>query len=94
MINAFNRIIYVAEDWRLFLDSSTKNFKAVLIHNGNFYASVPIPNFVVLKEEYQNLKLVLETLQYEKHNWQICSDFKIVTIILGQQGGFTKFSCF
>ena len=28
--------------WRLFIDSSTKSFKAVLLHNGNVYPSIPL----------------------------------------------------
>ena len=28
--------------WRLFTDSSTKSLKAVLLHNGNIYPSIPL----------------------------------------------------
>ena len=33
---------YCADDWRLFIDSSKKSLKCVLLHNGNKYASIPI----------------------------------------------------
>lgn len=95
LINAFNSsLLYEATDWRLFLDSSCKSFKAILLHNGNVYAPIPIAHSVVLKEEYENLKFILQKLEYEKHEWQLCGDLKIITILLGQQSGFTKFPCF
>ena len=28
--------------WRLFIDSSTKSLKAVILHNGNIYPSIPL----------------------------------------------------
>ncbi|KAL7296916.1 hypothetical protein TKK_0010305 [Trichogramma kaykai] len=40
------------------------------------------------------MKIVLEKIKYAKYNWQICGDLKILTMILGQQSGFTKFPCF
>ncbi|EFN83122.1 hypothetical protein EAI_10361, partial [Harpegnathos saltator] len=43
-----------------------------------------------LKEEYSNLKLVLEKINYSAHKWQICGDIKILGMILGQQSGFIK----
>lgn len=93
LINELNAI-YLPNEWRLFLDSSKRSFKAMLLHNGNKYASIPVAHSVVLSEEYHNLAFVLEKLKYKKHKWHICTDFKIVTIILGQQSGFTKYPCF
>ncbi|GFV09184.1 uncharacterized protein TNCV_4077861 [Trichonephila clavipes] len=34
------KIMYEPEEWRLFIDSSKRSLKAVLLHNGNQYASV------------------------------------------------------
>lgn len=31
---------------------------------------------------------------YLEHNWKICGDFKILSMILGQQSGFIKHLCF
>ena len=39
-------------DWRLFIDSSKRSFKGVLLHNGNKYPSIPIAHSVHLKESY------------------------------------------
>ncbi|GFY22855.1 uncharacterized protein TNCV_2181161 [Trichonephila clavipes] len=36
------KLMYEPEEWRLFMDSSKRSLKAVLLHNGNRYASVPV----------------------------------------------------
>ena len=85
---------YNPDDWRLFIDSSKRSLKCVLLHNGNMFACVPIGHSVVLKEHYQNVKMCLEKLRYSEHNWALCVDFKVVNFLLGQQGGYTKHPCF
>ena len=47
-----------------------------------------------MKESYDSMKQVLEKLKYSEHNWKICGDLKIVCMLLGQQGGYTKYLCF
>ena len=47
---------YKPNDWRIFIDSSTRSLKCVLLHNGNRYASLPIAHSTKLKEEYDNIK--------------------------------------
>ena len=37
---------------RLFIDSSTKSLKVVLLHNGNIYPSIPLANSLQMKEDY------------------------------------------
>ena len=44
---------YNPEDWRLFIDSSKRSLKCVLLHNGNKYGSIPIGHSVKMKEEYE-----------------------------------------
>ena len=85
---------YKKDEWRLFIDTSKRSLKAVLLHNTNVYAPIPIGHSVILRETYESLQLLLERLHYEQHNWQICGDLKIITILLGQQTGYTKFPCF
>ncbi len=48
------------EEWRLFIDSSKTNLKAVLLHNGNKYASVPVGYSIHLKETYETMSLLPE----------------------------------
>jgi len=87
-------IPYNANQWRLFIDSSKRSMKAVLLFNGNAIASLPVAHSVTLKETYENVKLLLTSLNYNKHNWLICGDLKIIAMILGLQGGYSKFPCF
>ena len=68
--------------------------KYVLLHNGNQYRSIPIGHFVTLKENYENIKVVLKRLKYCVHQWLICVDLKMMNFLLGQQGGHTKHPCF
>ena len=33
-------------------------------------------------------------IKYTSHNWELCGDLKMLAFLLGQQGGYTKYSCF
>lgn len=85
---------YDTDQWRLFIDSSKTSLKAVLLHNSNKYASIPIAHSVHLKESYENVKTILEAIKYEQHKWEVCGDLKIISMLLGQQSGYTKYPCF
>ncbi|KAL4113048.1 hypothetical protein QTP88_016749 [Uroleucon formosanum] len=78
LINKLGNIEYNKNEWRLFIDSSKRSLKGVLLHNGNFLASVPVTHSVYLKETYDNLKFVLEKMKYLEHKWSICGDLKII----------------
>lgn len=92
--NSYVDRLYKADDWRLFIDSSTTSLKAVLLHNGNEYAALPVGHSTELKESYDSFKLLLEKLEYSSHNWLICGDFKMINLIVGLQSGNTKYPCF
>jgi hypothetical protein len=81
-------------EWRLFIDSSKRNLKGALLHNGSKRASVPVGHSVHLKESYDNLSLVLTKLNYKDHGWMICGDLKVLSMLLGQQSRYTKHQCF
>ena len=72
---------YHPQEWRLVVDSSKQRLKCVLLHNGNKYARVPVGHSVVVKEQYLNVKMVLEKLRYREDNWPICVDFKMVNML-------------
>ena len=76
---------YKPEEWRLFIDSSKRNLKCVLLHIVNKFSSIPIGHSLTLEEKYKNTKLVLDKIQYYEHRWLICVDFKMVNYLLGQQ---------
>ena len=79
---------------RLFIDSSKRSLKYVLLHNRNIYGCIPIGQSVIMKEDYGNIKLILGRLKYGDHQWLICVDLIMVNFLLGQQGGYTKYPCF
>ena len=45
-------------------------------------------------ECYANLDLILNKLSYSDHKWTVCGDLKVISMLLGQQSGYTKFPCF
>jgi hypothetical protein len=47
-----------------------------------------------MKESYENMKFILEMIQYEKYNWNICGDLKVIAVLLGLQLGYTRICCF
>jgi hypothetical protein len=87
-------IEYDKEEWRLFIDASKCSIKAVLLHNGNVYPSVPLAYSVTMRENYQNIKEILQCIQYANHKWAVCADFKVIAIVTGLQLGYTKYCCF
>ena len=94
LLNEIKANVYQLNEWILFIDSSQRSLKAILLHNGNKYARIPIAHSTKLKESYENMKYVLEKINYADHKWQVCGDLKIISIILGQQAGFTNFPYF
>lgn len=94
LLNLMGLPVYEPKCWRLFIDSSRKSLKCVLVHNGNKLASIPIGHSTKLKEEYQNIKLVLEKISFVQHQWSVCVDLKMVNFLLGMQSGYTKYPCF
>jgi hypothetical protein len=85
---------YDPSTWRIFIDSSKRSLKAVLLHNSNVLASIPLAHSIKLSESYETLKLVLEKIKYHEHEWQIRGDLKVIGLLLEQQRGYTKFPCF
>ena len=71
-----------------------KSLKAVLLFNGNQCTSIPVGYSVEMKETYENMKSLLLHLNYSLHEWLICEDIKVISILLGQQAGYTKYPCF
>ena len=85
---------YSPAEWRLFLGSSKRSLKCVLLHNTNNYDSMPIGHSTVLKEKYNTIKQVMEHVNYSRYKWVLCVDLKMVTFLLSQQSCYTKHPCF
>jgi len=71
---------YKPDEWRLFIDSSTRSLKAVLLHIGNKVESVPLAHSIQLTENYETMKILLDALKYNFHKWRICGDLKVTNI--------------
>ena len=80
--------------WRLFIDSSTKSLKAMLLHKDNIYPSIPLAYSLQTKEDYKNVKQLLIKINYAQFKWYVCGNFKILGVLLGLQSGYTKYFCF
>jgi len=87
-------INHIPLDWRLFIDSSKFSLKAVLLHNGKTQHSIPVGHSVHNKESYENKKILMEAINYDKFKWKICGDLKVIAVLLGLQQEFTKYCCF
>ena len=64
------------------------SLKALLPHNGNTLPSIPVGHSVHNNESCENLKILMEYINYNKFKWQICGDLKVIALLLGLQQGF------
>jgi len=64
------------------IDSSKLSLKAVLLHNGNILPSIPVGHSVHNRESYENMKIPMEAINYDKFRWQICGDLKVIAYYL------------
>jgi len=93
LLQTFN-INHILLYWRLFIDSSKLSLEAVLLHNGNNLPSIPVGHSVNNKESYENMNILMEAINYNKFNWRIYDDLRVIALLLGLQQGFTKYCCF
>jgi len=85
---------YNPDQWRLFFDSSKVGLKVVLLHNGNRFPSFPLAHAANIKESYENIKLLLGKIKYDKFKWKLCGNLKVVALLLGMKLQYTKYCCF
>ena len=70
---------------RLFIDSSNLSLKAVLLHNGNTLPSIHVGPSMHNKESYENMKILIEAINYDESKWQIRGELKVIALLLGLQ---------
>ena len=81
-------------DWSLFIDSPNLSLKADFLYNGNTLPSIPVGHSVHNMESYENMKILMEAIDYDRIKWQIWSDLKVIALLLGIQQVFTKYCYF
>ena len=59
-----------------------------------FEGSASTHHSVKMSESYTNMQLLLKLLNYEHHSWLICGDLKVISLLLGQKSGYTRYPCF
>ena len=84
---------YDALEWRLFINSSTRNLKAVL-NIENMLSSILIGHSVKLDKSHPKMECQLSALNYHKQKWLICTDIKVMERILGLQESYAKYPFF
>jgi len=85
---------YNADEWRIFIDSSKRSLKAVLLYYDNSKSPVPVAYSTDMKESYLSIKCILDVLKYGDHKWRVCCDLKVVGFLTGMQSGYVKHGCF
>ena len=85
---------YDAKEWRLFIDSFSRSLKAVLLHNGKMFFIYPYWAFSTNEDTHNSMNHLLSAINYQKHKWRICGGLKVVGLVLGLQGGYTKYPYF
>ena len=66
----------------------------VLLHNTNKCLSIPLAHSVQIKENYENVIILLSALKYVQYSWVVIGDFKMTAFLMGLQRNFTKFPCY
>ena len=52
--------------------------KAQKLHTGNKNPSIPIAHLAQLKESYDNIEILLNTICYSDYQWSLCSKFRVI----------------
>lgn len=93
LFKTFNQV-HVPAEWRLFIDGSNESLKAVLLHNTNKLPSVPIAYARDVKEDYDSMRAIIDLINYNRYQWQICCDLKVVGLLIGLKKGYASHQCF
>ena len=85
---------HVSTAWRLFIDSSKRSLKAVVLHRSNKKPSILIGHSEHMNECYENMQVLLSDIKYANYSCKLCGDLKMVGMLMGIHSGFTKYCCF
>lgn len=87
-------IEYIKEDWRLFIDGSSSSLKSILLHKSNRKPSIVLYYSTDEKETRPCLENLLDIIKYKEHNWKLCCDLKVVSLLAGMKLGNPNYGCF
>jgi hypothetical protein len=73
--------------------TSKVSLNALLLHNGKKFPSLTFAHAAEMKESYENMKVLLEKIQYEKYNWNIGGELNAIALLLGLQLDYPEFCC-
>lgn len=65
--------------------------KGVLLHNCNIKPSVPVGHAPNSKETFGTMSTLID---YERWNWKMFGDFKVIGLLLGLRNRYNKYSSF
>lgn len=51
-------------------------------------------HFHLFEKSYEVMQNILHLVEYEKHQWRVCCDLKVVALLCDMQTGYTKNMCF
>ena len=71
-----------------------KSSQSCLTAQHNKCSFILLAHSVQMKENYENVTILLTAFKYVQYIWEVIGDFEIVAFLLGFQGGFTKFPCY
>ena len=74
---------HASQQWRLFIYISRASLKALLVHNGNKFPSIPMAHAVHMTETYENLQGLLQKIRHEEHRRDIFLDINLQQYLLG-----------
>lgn len=82
------------EEWRLFIDSHKGVWKLYFFTIVTDMPLCLLATWSIWKNGTKNLEFVLNRLGYSEHKRTMCEDLKVISMLLGQHSGYTKFPCF
>lgn len=66
--------------------------KPLFLHYHNKCLSLVLLSSIYFIEDYTSVKSLVSTLMYHDFNWKVIGNFKMLTFLMGLQGGFTKYT--
>lgn len=83
------KLKYNPNDCKLFTDSA--KIKLFCYTKQKFLTSVPVGHTVHVNVTYVSVKMHLQAIRYEDHQWKIHGNLKVIAVLLGTTLWYTKY---